>query len=345
LFYNKNIWKNSNSSDNISTSKSSYVYLYITNIQTIFLNLTLFPNNIPKDYKFEKYYNDILQYRKKLLLQKYIIDIRKNKIQSNILIIGAVPSEKNKFIINYTYVFPIFLAMNIIPNYRILDCKFVNTNRECKVSIEPIYEKILTNSFNDYPLIFNVDGALEGDNINFNYIIFNVDICNKIYFNKNKILELCTMTYDDTSVIIFDRIDYKTKYNVTNEEETIKFISNYSDEKLYDTMPIYNIKVNPYNVIVELIFWFQNKFGNNIDINKETFTFEKGKKEIVFCKEDKFIEIYKTIRYDPNAKPTILFYNSHRFYDKQLQDEYNGVQLYSIYMYLLHPKKLLSIYK
>ena len=347
LFYNKNIWKISNLIDNTSTSKSSYLYLYITNIQTIFLNLALFPNNIPKDLKFQKYYNEILQLRRKLLLENYIINIRKNKILSNILIIGAVPSEKDKFSVNYDYYLPVYLPMNITPNYRILNCKFVNTDRICKVTIEPIYEKMLTKSFNDYPLIFNVNGALEGDNIKFDYIFFNVDICNKINFNKDKILQLCTLTYDDQSVIVFDRIDYKTKYNITNEKETEKFIINYDNNESSDIMPIYNIKVYPIHVMGGLVLWFINKFGDNIDINKHTYTFKKIKDydEIIFCNQNDFFIIYRKIRDDPSAKPTILFHNSHRFYDEQLQEEYNGVKLYSIYIYLLHPKKLLQIYK
>ncbi len=342
LFYNKNIWKNDNDEDNkfdiTSDLKYSKLYIYITNIQ----------KNPPSTSDFVEFYNNILAKKQNELLLNYIENIRKKNIIDNklkiILIIGAVPSEKKFFNLNYNIVNPVYLGMDIVPIYKYSSCVIPQT--KCEITIEYIYKKILgmDYSFQDYPFLFNTQNIFVNKNIKFDYIIFNTNNCNKVNFNRDKIIQLCELTYDDSSVIVFDRIDYTINKKITNNQANNDYIKKFADKTNSDLIPIYNIKVEPYYVIPTLITWFNEQFGNNVNINKETYFSNPKNNTINFCDENKFYDIFTRIRNDPDAKPTILFYNYNRYYTEQLQDEYSGIKLYSIYMYLLQPQKLLKIY-
>jgi hypothetical protein len=204
------------------------------------------------------------------------------------LIVGAIPSQQEKFNI----------PKNFVPVYIEKDFKFEHYNgQDLKENFKSIRKNMLTksdsesNSFDKYPLILGDIFSEEFKNIDVKYdlIIFDDDVCKFIDFNKDNLTSLFNLTVDNSSIVSIDGYD---RY-----DNTISILE-FNKKILDKNMQKYNNNIPVDNIIKILCYWIIFILDINDIKNNDTYD----------NKCQFLLSLYKKV-IDPNPKLTVLFYN------------------------------------
>lgn len=234
-------------------------------------------------------------------------------------IIGSIPLQKDKFIINDNYV-PIYFENDItmstyLPSVSKADNLTNLTN-------------LINKTFEDYPVLF-IDFFETNEFISqFDLIIFDTGTCKWLNINKKILLSIFKYTYDNSSIIVLDNIESQNKIythknsnipimtdknnNIISTQEIIeKKLKLHTDLKFWkntldiiidkDNMPKYYYWTSN-NIIFDNIYkWLEKNFKNILIQNVST--------EIIL------INLLNQIHNITDNQLLVYFYNKNLYYN------------------------------
>lgn len=287
----------------------------IDNIKSQIINYET-NSKYPTLENLNKFYDQELKQIQNQRIIDYVISQR-TQGKKLMLIIGAIPTQKDNYIIPPNFV-PIYLE-------KVFDNSWYNKSSTNNHKF--IIKEILTKSFDEFPIIFydilsdELGGYIEllELNIRFNLIIFDRSVLKYLDLTDDKINNLFRLTFDNKSLIVIEGFNSGEQIS---KEEFLEFYSNY----YLPRCPISILQSEKIKFISE---WFKLYF-NNINIRTETYNKNQN---INFNNECAFNFILEnTITNNNNKNTTLLFYNQNIFYtNKDNSDKY-------LYLYLVKTK-------
>ncbi len=282
-------------------------------------------NYEPKNqYPESKILNEFYEQELKELQNERVIEYVKKQRGNGkkiMLIVGAIPTQKDRFVIPDNFV-PIFTEI-IFGITWYSGAKF-------------IHKEILTKSFEECPIIFYdiLSPELVELNIGFDLITFDKSVCKNLDLTSEKLTNLFKLTYDNKSLIVIEGFG----------PPGLKY-SNYFS-KIDDNFPRCPVNISQSHKIKIFLDWF-NLYLNNININTETYYFNSLKDKNFninanFVNECTFNFILENTITNKNINTTsLLLYNQDIFLKKKkyYSDE-NDNKLF--YLYFVNTKNILD---
>jgi len=240
----------------------------------------------------------------KTMVPEYIERKRSEKFKI-MLIVGSIPEQIDKFIIPPEYI-PIFCEENYsFSNY--------------PAHKSSIFTNLETKTFDDYPLIvcdvFSLGTTYP--NIKFDLIIFDKGVCIHLKLNRDTLLILFDLTFDNNSLIIIDNISNMTSFSphepLSSHEPLIDLGSDlpfikYFRKSISDVLDFDSV-IN--TTILNL--WFKNNFDAKLSFNFLLLSVLKSQSQVNTI----FTKINKLLNNPQNKNKVLVFYVEMNLYFRE----------------------------